>query len=92
MRIRILQPGSAQLDGVDLSLFHPGQTYEVDPSVATYLIVAGIAEPSSSDAPGLVVRTDEIVVGVFAGAALTVSEVADDWEEDCDLTPPEPAA
>ena len=91
MRIRILEPRAAQIDGVDLSAFHPGYNYEVDSSTATYLIVTGIAEPGVGDAPALVVQTTEVMVGVghCAGATGAVSEVADDWEEDL---PPEPAA
>lgn len=81
MRIRMIEPRGTTIDGVDLSIFHPGHAYEVDPSIATYLIVSGVAEPCSDDAPALVVRTSEVMVGVFAGAGPgRASEVADDDE------------
>ena len=89
MRIRILEPRTAQIDGVDLSAFHPGHNYEVDPSTATYLIVTGVAEPGEVDSPALVVRTTEEIVAVCAAGMGPVAEVADDWE---DGLPPEPAA
>ena len=82
MRIRMIEPQRTTIEGVDLSVFHPGQAYEVDPSVANYLILSGVAELCSSDAPALVVRTSEVIVGVFRGRAATTAEVADDWEED----------
>jgi hypothetical protein len=89
MRIRILQPRTARIDGIDLSMFHPGHVYEVESSVATYLIVSGVAEPTAQDAPALVVRSDEVMVPVCVGAVAPVAEVADDWDDD---RPPEPAA
>jgi hypothetical protein len=89
MRIRILEPRTAAIDGLDLSVYHAGSNYEVDASTATYLIVSGVAEPGGGDSPALVVPTTEVMVGVGAGGIGTVSEVADDWDED---VPPEPAA
>ena len=90
MRIRMLQPRTTKIDGIDLSMFHPDHVYEVEPSVAMYLIVSGVAEPSSADAPALVVRSDEVMVPVCVGPIGPVADVADDWEEDSQ--PPEPAA
>ena len=81
MRIRILRPRVHELDGVDLSVFHPGSLYEVEPSIATYLIVSGVAEPCAEDSPALVVRSNEVMVGVFAGPGAW-PEVADDYDED----------
>lgn len=82
MRIRMIEPRQPTIDGVDLSMFHPGQAYEVDPSVASYLITSGVAEPCSNDSPALVVRTSEVAVGVFRGGAAIAADVADDWEDD----------
>ena len=82
MRIRMIEPRRTTIDGVDLSIFHPGHAYEVDPSIATYLIVSGVAEPCSDDAPALVIRTSEVMVGVFAGGAAAAADVADDREDD----------
>jgi hypothetical protein len=81
MRIRMIEPRRSHIDGVDLSPFRPGHAYEVDPSIATYLIVSGVAEPCTDDAPALVIRTSEVMVGVFAGSGVK-SDVADDWEDD----------
>jgi len=87
MRIRILEPRATQIDGVDLSVFHPGHNYEVDSSTASYLIVSGVAEPGSGNAPALVVPTTEVMV--CAGGMGPVTEVADEWDEDL---PPDSAA
>jgi hypothetical protein len=81
MRIRMIEPRRAHVDGVDLSSFHPGHAYEVDPSIASYLIVSGVAEPCSEDAPALVVKTSEVIESVFAGSAAR-ADVADDWDDD----------
>ena len=81
MRIRMIEPRPTSIEGVDLSLFHSGHAYEVDPSIASYLIVSGVAEPCDDDAPALVVRTSEVIEGVFAGGAAK-ADVADDWEDD----------
>jgi hypothetical protein len=80
MRIRILEPRTAEIDGLDLSAYHPGYNYEVDPSTAAYLIVSGVAEPGAGDSPALVVPTTEVMV--CAGDMGPVSEVADEWDED----------
>lgn len=77
----MIEPRRTTIDGVDLSVFHPGQAYEVDPTIATYLIVSGVAEPCSADSPALVVRTSEVMVGVL-GSRRAAAEVADDWEDD----------
>jgi hypothetical protein len=82
MRIRMIEPRRVSIDGVDLSMFQSGHAYEVDPSVATYLVVAGVAEPCSDDCPALVVHMSEAMVGVFANGAGAVAEVADDREDD----------
>ncbi len=50
--------------------------YEVDPTIATYLIVSGVAEPCGDGSPALVVRTDEVMVSVFASRR-AIADVAD---------------
>ena len=80
MRIKMIETDLAQLDGVDLSMFQSGHAYEVDPSIATYLIVSGVAEPCGDGAPALVVRTREVMVAVFGGAG-AIADVADDSED-----------
>jgi hypothetical protein len=82
MRIRMTEPRTSQVDGVNLSVFHPGHIYEVDASIATFLIVSGVAEPCDEQSPALVVSTNEVMVGVFVGAAPPIADVSDDWEDD----------
>jgi hypothetical protein len=82
MRIKMIEPRCTKIDGVDLSLFHAGHSYEIDPSIATYLIVSGVAEPCSDESPALVVSSREVMVSVFAKSGARVAEVADDWDDD----------
>ena len=54
MLIRILRPRRGEIEGVELSDFDVGATYDVAPSLATYLIVtqsAEAVEPSAHRAP-----------------------------------------
>lgn len=44
MRIRICKARRGEVDGVSLDKFHVGVTYDVPPSIATYLITTGSAE------------------------------------------------
>jgi len=81
MRIRIIEPRVATVDGVDLSVFHTGRVYEVDPSIATYLMVSGVAEACGGTSPALVVQPNEVMVGVFVGTH-AIADVVDDWEDD----------
>jgi len=80
MRIRITEPRVSSVDGVDLSIFQRGHVYEVDPSIATYLVVSGVAERCGGGSPALVVRSDEVMVEVFAGGH-PAADVADDWDD-----------
>ena len=45
MRVRITRRRPGEVDGVDLSSFEVGMLYDVSPSLATYLIMTGSAEP-----------------------------------------------
>jgi hypothetical protein len=92
MRIRVLESRANAVDGVDLSLFHAGHVYEVDPSIATFLIVSGMARPATDGAPALVVRNDEILVGLYGGAGRPVIDVADEWDDWDDDVPPQPGS
>jgi len=85
----MFDPSPPSSGGMDLTPFRPGHVYEVDPSIGSYFVLTGFAEPSSDEAPALVVRTDEVMVGVFAGNAPLYNDVADEWEDD---GPPHPAA
>lgn len=55
MRIRIIKARHGIIDGINLNVFHEGHNYEVDQSIASYLIVTGSAEPSREEVPSLVV-------------------------------------
>jgi hypothetical protein len=45
MRVRITRRRSGEIDGIDLSAFDEGVTYEVSASLGTYLIMTSSAEP-----------------------------------------------
>lgn len=81
MRIRIIEPRVATVEGVDLSVFHTGHVYEVDPTIATYLMVSGVAEACAGTSPALVVQPTEVMVGVFVGTH-AIADVADDLDDD----------
>lgn len=44
MHVRITCPSDSEVDGVELAQFKVGVTYHLDPSLATYLVVMGVAE------------------------------------------------
>ena len=58
MRIRIVRRPPGEVDGVDLHRFEPGTMYDVNASIATYLMVGGYAEPVADTAPARVVPID----------------------------------
>ena len=58
MRIRIVRRPHGQVDGVDLNRFEPGEIYDVNASIGTYLMVAGRAEPVADTTPARVVPLD----------------------------------
>ena len=60
MRVRITHRRPGEVDGVDLSAFEVGFMYDVSPSLATYLIMTGTAEPIVDERPALVLPVDEI--------------------------------
>jgi hypothetical protein len=45
VRIRITQPLSGSIDGIQLSRFAVGVTYEVGTTLASYLLAEGLGEP-----------------------------------------------
>jgi hypothetical protein len=60
MRVRITHRRPGEVDGVDLTAFEVGFVYDVSPSLATYLIMTGTADPVVDDRPALVVPVDEM--------------------------------
>lgn len=51
MRIRITCQPRGEVDGISLTALEVGLIYELSPSVATYLISLGMAEPIVDAAP-----------------------------------------
>jgi hypothetical protein len=43
MLVRILRQPTGHVDGISLADYHPGQTYDVQPLLADYLMVQGFA-------------------------------------------------
>ena len=58
MRIRIVRRPQGAVDGVDLNRFELGAIYDVNASIATYLMVGGHAEPVADTSPARVVPVD----------------------------------
>jgi len=58
MRIRIVRRPHGQVDGVDLNRFELDALYDVNASIATYLMVGGYAEPVADTSPARVVPVD----------------------------------
>jgi hypothetical protein len=59
VRVRITQPLSGSIDGIQLSRFVTGRTYDVGTSLANYLLAQGFAVPVDEDAPALVLPTED---------------------------------
>ena len=57
MQIRIVRRPHGQVDGVDLNRFELGALYDLNVSIATYLMVGGYAEPADPT-PARVVPVD----------------------------------
>lgn len=43
MKVRIVTASTRTLEGVSLTRFHPGQVYDLPPTMAAYLVAEGIA-------------------------------------------------
>ena len=43
MRVRILRRPSGSVDGMSLHYYHAGETYDVSPELAEYLVASGFA-------------------------------------------------
>jgi hypothetical protein len=50
MRIRIVRRAPGEIDGVLLSRFDPGDSYDVSVSIGTYLVVRGFARAADVSA------------------------------------------
>ena len=54
MRVRITQRLSGSIDGIQLSRFVTGLTYDVGTTLANYLLAEGLAVPVDESTPALV--------------------------------------
>ena len=75
MRVRITQPLSGSIDGIQLSRFITGLTYEVGTTVGSYLLSTGVAVPVESETPALVLPIQDVAEILFPNTPL--SEAAD---------------
>ena len=51
MRVRITKALAGSIDGIQLSRLSKGRVYDVNTSLACYLLTEEMAEPASSDEP-----------------------------------------
>jgi hypothetical protein len=54
MRVRITHASSGSIDGIQLSRFVTGLTYEVGTTLGNYLLAEGLAVPVDESTPALV--------------------------------------
>src|SRR6185436_13577958 len=59
VRVRITQRLSGSIDGIQLSRFEVGVTYEVGTTLANYLLAEGLAEPVDPSTPAIGVPRPE---------------------------------
>jgi len=79
MRVRILKPSEGVIQGVSLSKMFPGLTYDLDPTLARYLISMGAAIAVPSRSPALVIPlADDDFDKALGGISVThIAEAAD---------------
>lgn len=66
MRVRITRSAVGEVDGIVLSAFQAGLTYEVGSSLGSYLITTNCAEPVGTDDPALLVPLYDAHVAMSA--------------------------
>ena len=73
MRVQMTRVREGEVDGIDLKTFQKGMTYDVSPSLGTYLITTASAELMADDEP----TTERSISEVrFTAAVQTFHEVA----------------
>ena len=73
MRLRITEPLSGSIDGIQLDRFAVGQVYEVGNTLGSYLLAIGAAEPVADDTPAVVLPPDQVMFGsVVSGRSYQV--------------------
>lgn len=60
MRVRITKPLSGCIDGIRLGSFRPGEVYDVNTSLGSYLLCERWAEPVADDSPARVVPLNDV--------------------------------
>jgi hypothetical protein len=75
VRIRILKPMAGVLDGVSLGHLIPGLTYEVEESLAAYLVSTESAEEVAfDDSPVMDSKDEALIEHVARGVTVTSSQ------------------
>ncbi|MET0213600.1 MAG: hypothetical protein ABW292_11380 [Vicinamibacterales bacterium] len=59
MRIRITEPLTGSIDGIQLDRFRVGQTYDMGTTLASYFMAVGAAVPVVDERPGRIVALDD---------------------------------
>lgn len=66
LRLRITKTLSGSIDGIQLDRFQAGYVYFVGPTLATYLLSLGAAEPVGDDIPASILAPDRLMFGPVA--------------------------
>ena len=77
VRVRITQPLSGSIDGIQLSRFVTGLTYDVGTTLGNYLLSQRWAVPVESETPALVFPIHDVTELLFPVHHAPVSEAAD---------------
>jgi hypothetical protein len=63
LRLRITKTLSGSIDGIQLGRFKAGYVYYVGPTLGTYLLSLGAAEPVADDTPASILAPDQLMFG-----------------------------
>lgn len=92
MRVRMTRKADGEVDGIHLKTFQAGLTYDVAPSLGSYLITTGCAEPVGNDDPALLVPLiDAQVVMSAERIRAVVAEMARVRRNSITFAAPEPS-
>jgi hypothetical protein len=75
MRVRITEPLSGSIDGIQLSRFVTGVTYDVGTMLGNYLLAMQVAVPAESDTSTVVLPLHDVTEVLFPGRP--IAEAAD---------------
>jgi hypothetical protein len=74
MRIRITEPLTGSIDGIQLDRFRVGEAYDMGTTLASYLLAVGVAVPVIEESPARIVALDDD----WDGAVVDTVSPADD--------------